>query len=191
MISDTDASTSTLHMLVWQALKTYTVEALLCLLDDDDPIVRTAVGRELHIRGGKQVLDAMLVRCDDARAVAREMAAFTLGQLGTPSFPFRLESIPTLIRLARSDPSSDVRAAAVAALGHLHAMEGKEALLAAARDASADVRANAAVSLGRLGGLPDVVQALEALSLDESSEVQEWAELGIDLAGESAIKGPR
>ena len=55
MISDADASTSTLHLLVWQALQTYTVEALLPLLDDNDSIVRTAAARELQLRGSKQV----------------------------------------------------------------------------------------------------------------------------------------
>ena len=154
MISDADASTSTLHLLVWQALQAYTVEALPPLLDEDDSIFRTAAARELQVRGGRQVLDAMLARCDDSRTIAREPAAFTLGMLGTPCFPCRSESIPSLIKLAASDPSDDVRSAAVAALRHLHAIEGTETLLDAARDSSAEVRANAAVPLVRLGDSP-------------------------------------
>jgi len=132
------------------------------------------------------VFEAMLARCDDDGADSREIAAFTLGQLGLPSFPFRSESISRLIDLTASEcePSSDVRAAAVAALGHLHAVEAKEALFKAAHDVSVDVRANAAVSLGRLGAAPDILHALQILLRDESSEVREWAELGHDIANE-------
>lgn len=66
--------------------------------------------------------------------------------------------------------------------GHLHAIEGKQALFGAAWDASAEVRVNAAISLGRLGATPDVIHALEVLLLDESSEAREWTELGLDIA---------
>ena len=55
MIDDLDGSSSTLRLLVWQALKSYPTEALLKLLGDDDFIVRTAVARELQVRGGSEV----------------------------------------------------------------------------------------------------------------------------------------
>jgi HEAT repeat protein len=182
MISGLDASASTLHLLVWQALQTYTIDALLALLDDRDPIVRTAVARELQTRGGVKVFEASLARCDDQSADGREIAAFILGQLGAPDFPFRSQSIPRLVDLAISDRSSKVRAAAVAALGHLRAVEGRDALFKAARDVSANVRAMAAVSIGGLGGTADVLQVLGELLHDEVNKVREWAELGRDIA---------
>ena len=182
MISEFDASSSTLHLLVWQALRTYTIDALLALLEDKDHIVRTAVARELQTRGGVKVFEIALARCDDPGADAREIGAFILGQLGTPDFPFRSQSIPRLVDLAISDLSSEVRAAAVAALGHLRAVEAKDALFKAAHDISADVRAMAAVSIGGLGATTDVLQVLDELIHDEVNEVREWAELGLDIA---------
>ncbi len=161
------------------------------MLEDEDVVVRTAVARELQIRGERTAFDHVLPRCDDAHDFIREIAAFTLGQFGTPTYPFRSASIPKLAELAVGDSSPEVRAAAVAALGHLHAWESKEVLLRAASDIDPDVRANAAVSLGRLGALPDVIQALQKLLTDPNEEVREWAELGIELTRDAAELGPR
>lgn len=181
MIDNPDFSTSTVRLLVWQALKLYSTDSLVPMLEDEDSVVRTAVASELQLRGERTAFDQVLHRCDDPRDFVREIAAFTLGQFGTPNYPFRLESIPKLCEMADRDVSVDVRASAVAALGHLHARESLKVLLEAARDAEVDVRAMAAVSLGRLGSIPNVVEALQSLLSDPSGEVREWAEFGIGL----------
>jgi HEAT repeat protein len=167
--------------LVFQALKTYSTEALLPMLEDGDVIVRSAVARELHARGERNAFDAALRLCGDSRDFVREIAAFTLGQLGTPTYPFRSESIPRLATMAVGDRSFEVRASAVAGLGHLHAAERLDTLLQASHDAESEVRAMAAVSLGRLGPLPDVVTALDRLLSDPDGEVRDWATLGVEL----------
>lgn len=184
MIDNPDYSSSSIKLLVFQALKAYPTDAVLPLLQDEDVTVRSAAAREIQVRGEKLALDYVLPLCNDGREFVREIAAFTLGQLGTPTYPFRSESIPKLMELA-VDSSAEVRGAAVAALGHLHAVASKDVLLNAAEDVNPDVRAMAAVALGRLGSdssSPDILQALHALSNDPSSEVREWAELGIELA---------
>jgi hypothetical protein len=172
---------STIRGLVFEALRSYPSDALLLMLEDEDAIVRTAVARELQVRGERGALDHVLLRCDDSRDFVREIAAFTLGQFGTPTYPFRLESIPRLADLAVHDPSFEVRAAAVASLGHLRAEESVQVLLDSAKDPEADVRGMAAVSLGRLGASPKVMATLDALLSDPDGEVREWAQLGLEL----------
>ena len=181
MIDNPDYSNSTVRLLVFQALRAYSTHALLPLLLDEDAIVRSAAAREVQVRGEKLALDYVLPLCSDDREFVREIAAFTLGQLGTPTYPFRSESIPKLMELV-ADSSAEVRGSAVAALGHLHATESKEMLLNAAEDADSDVRAMAAVALGRLGSSPDILRTLQVLLNDPSSEVREWAQLGMELA---------
>ncbi|PTR26300.1 HEAT repeat protein [Luteibacter sp. OK325] len=178
---DDEVPNSTVRLLVFEAIRSYPSDALLLMLDDEDTIVRMAVARELQVRGEKKAFDHALLRCDDLRDFVREIAAFTLGQFGTPTYPFRSESIPKLAELAVHDPSFEVRATAVASLGHLHAEESMQVLLESANDPEADVRAMAAVSLGRLGPLPEVVETLDKLLSDPDSEVREWAQLGVEL----------
>ncbi|WP_063571550.1 MULTISPECIES: HEAT repeat domain-containing protein [Luteibacter] len=178
---DDDVSSSTVRLLVFEALRSYPSDALLLMLEDEDTVVRTAVARELHVRGERKAFDHVLLRCDDLREFVREIAAFTLGQFGTPTYPFRLESIPKLVDLAVHDPSFEVRATAIASLGHLHAEESMQVLLESANDSEADVRAMAAFSLGHLGPLPEVVETLDKLLSDPNSEVREWAQFGLEL----------
>lgn|GEM_PF-892136 len=181
MTNSHEASSLTLELLVFEALRSYPSDALLHMLDDESTIVRTAVARELQVRGERTAFDYVLLLCDDSRDFVREVAAFTLGQFGTPTYPFRSECIPRLAEMAAHDASFDVRATAVASLGHLHAEESMQVLLESANDSEADVRAMAAVSLGRLGPLPEVVKTLDMLLSDPHREVREWAQLGVEL----------
>ena len=115
----------------------------------------------------------------DSRSYVREISAFTLGQFGTPTYPFRSDALPRLSELA-VDTSGEVRAAAVSALGHLHAHEYENVIFASATDSESDVRASAAFALGYMSPTPDVVQVLGALLLDPDNGVREWAEFGIE-----------
>lgn len=182
MIDDKDGSSSVLRLLVWQALKIYPTPSLLTLLEDEDVIVRTAVARELQIRSEKESFSRIASLCDDPRDYMREIAAFVLGQFGTPDLPDRERSIEKLMRLLTEDEASDVRAAAASALGHLGAAQAADALLHAAEDSSSEVRASAAVALGSVGGIPKVLEALRRLLVDPDANVRECAEFGIELA---------
>lgn len=187
MIDDFDSSTSTIRLLVSQALKEWPVEGLLRLLYDDDVIVRTGAARELQIRGGDEVFHKVLQYLDDASENVREISAFTLGQLGTPDYPFRKESISALLRLA-PDSSGAVRASVAAAIGHLcyesMPSEAEDVLLHLAKDPDTDVRACAAYALGNATDSPRVATALSELERDLDDEVRSYAELGQELVDE-------
>jgi HEAT repeat protein len=174
LIDDLDCSSSTLRLLAWQALRSYPVHALLALLDDDDYVVRTAVARQLHVRGGTDVFNWAAERATSELPVRRELAAFILGQLGTPAYPFREASIPLLTRLA-ADADEEVRATATAALGHLRADEAADILIASSKDNSDVVRQSAAAALAHLSSSDAVTAALLELLNDSDALVREWA----------------
>lgn len=183
MIDPLDSSESTLRLILWRALSSYSVEDLLPLLLDGDAIVRTAAAKQLHVRPNQAVFKHVSSLCDHQSDDAREIGAFVLGQLGTPVMPFRARSIPILIGLLEGDSSADVRAAATGALGHLAADEANRNLLHAAGDRSAGVRACVAFALGRLTYVDEVGKALKRLARSRNPEVRDWSLLSLELVG--------
>jgi len=184
MIDNPDYSTSTIRLLVFQALKHWETKALFSLLSDEDYIVRSATARELQTRGEEDTFQNLKDLAEDPIAYVREIAAFTLGQLGTPEYPFREQSIP-LLQEFLSDDDSEVRAAAVAAFGHLctdSIPEGVEKkLVEMVVDQSEEVRECLAFTLGSSSGSEEVVAALTRLQKDNSEGVRSWADIGFEL----------
>jgi HEAT repeat protein len=99
-----------------------------------------------------------------------------LGQLGTPSYPYREESLP-LLKEAWHDPNTYVREGVISALGHLSAIELIDLILEAARDQNADIRSAAAAALdaNRFDD-PRAEEALIKLRNDPDEDVRYWAE---------------
>ena len=185
MIDDLDSSASLLRLLVSQGLKSWPWEALLRASLDKSVIVRTAAARELHVRPEVDAIFERIIPMLGSRdAGTREIAAFILGQLGTPAMPRREGSFPHLATLL-SDQSSSVRSVAVSSIGHLahggmpKAIEDK--LVALRDDASADVRAMVAYALGNSSGHGEAMITLEQLIRDPQPEVAEHASLGMDI----------
>ena len=184
MIVNVEVEHPTLGSLAWQGLKRWETHAVLGLLSDEDPLVRTLAGRELQLRGGEDVFRRVLAHCQAPDEALREVCAFVLGQLGTPERPFAGESFPVLVRLL-DDEDVEVRATSAAALGHLVVGEMPDVvlhrLLEAAEDEQAGVRSAVAVSLGGAPNLEAVSDALAKLCTDPVVDVRESAELSIEL----------
>ena len=183
MIDDANLQDSTLRLLVYQALKQYSTEALLPMLSDSDVIVKSAVARELQRRGGDDVFNTALALAQNVRHESREIAAFVLGQLGTPELPYRDRSIPVLKRLL-SDNYYEVRSTAVSALGHLAASEVIDDVIALATDMESEVRESVAFALGFLGPTSRSLEVLNKLKEDQSRDVREWAEFALEQRGQ-------
>ncbi|WP_457337832.1 HEAT repeat domain-containing protein [Rhizobacter sp. P5_C2] len=166
---------STLRLLVFQALQQYSEEALLPMLEDGSSIVRTAVARELQLRGGERTLTRTVALLTSPKVSNREIAVFLLGQLGTPHFPFKQQTIPLIESRLIEDQSEGVREAAAAALGHQADAASVPALLRAATDPSGSVRSAVAASLGQFRSAPQVASALRLLAEDADEAVRDWA----------------
>jgi HEAT repeat protein len=166
----------TIEHLLWRALKLYPTEALFSFLVDKSYRVRMTTARELHIRGEKVAFEWAKDLLGACAAYKREIAVFLLGQLGTPNYPYREESLP-LLKEAWHDPNVDVRAGVISALGHLCAIELIDLILEAAHDQNAEIRAAAAAALdaNRFDD-PRVEQALIKLRIDPDKNVRYWAE---------------
>ncbi len=184
MIDDIDASASTLRLLIGQALKSWNIDAVLRLIVDDDYIVRTAAARELHLRGDQHIFDEVIKLISDKRPYVREISVFVLGQLGTPSIPFKDKSYPIVLRLLK-DKIPDVRMAAAAALGHMSydvmPVDVENALVLKSNDDDKDVRSCVAYALGNSSGSETVKRILKQLESDKEESVRSYAKLGLEL----------
>jgi hypothetical protein len=114
-----DLSSSTSRLLIWQALKKYRVNALVPMLQDPELVVRTAVARELQLRGGAAVWALVKKLCKRRNVSDRVIGLFILGQLGTPRLPYQRESLALIDSMLRYERSPDVVEQALYATGHL------------------------------------------------------------------------
>ena len=138
-------------MLVWQALRLYPTNSLFQFLHDPSSIVRTIAARELQTRAEIDVVfDYTASMVGSSKRRDREIAAFLLGQIGTPNRPLKAKSLPLLETLCR-DSDAEIRATALSSLGRLDAKEALQIVRNALNDT-----------------VPMVVEA--------ASEVLEWLE---------------
>lgn len=178
---DTDDETGMLsRYFVRKGMSDCSTLQLIDLLTDDDRIVRSSAGFLLHISGGSSAdFERVAGLASHAEAYVREVAAYVLGQFGTPDYPFHAQSIPLLSLLAH-DADDEVRLAAVSALGHLRGEAAWEVILASAGDSSPDVRWVVAWLLEFSDGSERSVVALTALAEDVDSAVSAAARESLD-----------
>ena len=135
---------------------------------------------ELIRRPEPLVFQTAAAWCGSDSIAAQGLGASVLSELGfgaEPSLPFRAQSMEILRRLL-TDPKPPVVAAAVIALGRLGLNEDLSLVVSLAGHDTAIVRHAVAVALGGLDS-PEAIDALIALTLDNSSDVRDWAAFGL------------
>ena len=131
-------------------------------------------------RGGEEVLFRARAMASSSDPTERGVAAYLLGQLGTPVRTFPAESAAALEGMAASESDPEVLAAVAHGFGHLGEVYGLDTLLRLAGHPEARVREAAAIALaGRDGDRP--LGALITLSSDESSDVRDWATFALGM----------
>ena len=118
MLDTVDITVSALRIVVHKALKAYDDHQLLAWLEDDEPILKTSAARELHTRPNDRSFERICSLCQDKRHENREVAAFVLGQFGTPACPYAHKSFEILSNLLHDD-YFEVQSAAISAIGQL------------------------------------------------------------------------
>ena len=103
---------STIDTLIWQALEMYPIKVLPQFLTDTNSRVRMAAARAIQLKGGDIEFELASSMLNSKKHLDREIAAFILGQLGTPKLPYRKQSISLLDKALKADRISSVRSAA-------------------------------------------------------------------------------
>jgi methionyl-tRNA formyltransferase len=138
----------------------------------------------LITRGTRDVLEAMIALGADPDPVARDLAAYVLGQLGTlelPAFPEEQARALTAMAARETDPA--VVEAIACAFGMLGEPHGQAWLLEQSAHPDPRVREGVAFALG--GRASDgSLNALIALSQDADADVRDWATFALGTLAE-------
>jgi methionyl-tRNA formyltransferase len=134
----------------------------------------------LAYRGDEEVLFKARSMAEDEDPRERAIAAYVLGQLGTPVRTFPGESAAALEAMAAREQDPDVLETIVHGFGHLGEPYGLDALVELAAHPEVRVREAAAIALaGRQA--PLATDTLIRLSRDERSEVRDWATFALGM----------
>jgi HEAT repeat protein len=165
-----------IELALFYMFRDFPTKVLLKYLVDRSWRVRLAAAHELEVRGERVAFDWAKELLTARAAYKREIATHILGQLGTPNYPYREESL-VLLKEAWHDKDSHVREGVICALGHLCAVELIDLILEAAQAPEAEVRCAAAFAFYRNSfDDPRAEQALIKLRDDQNEEVRYWAE---------------
>jgi len=134
----------------------------------------------LAYRGDEEVLFRAQAMAGSADPLERGIAAFLLGQLGTPVRTFPAESAASLEAMAAAEQDPGVLEAIAHGFGHLGEPYGLDTLISLAAHADARVREAAAIALAGRAAAP-AVDALIRLSRDEESDVRDWATFALGV----------
>jgi hypothetical protein len=118
-IDPIDLSASTSRLLIWEALRSYSVKALIKMLGEPEIEVRTSAARQLHIRGGGAAWAAARKLCLSRRPGDRVLGLFVLGQLGTPRLPYKHQTLGLIDALLSRRQPALVIEQALYSVGHL------------------------------------------------------------------------
>ena len=134
----------------------------------------------LAYRGDEEVLFRARAMAEDGDPLERGIAAFLLGQLGTPVRTFPAESAAALESMAAREQDPGVLEAIAYGFGHLGDPYGLDTLIGLSSHGDARVREAAAIALAGRAGAP-AVDALIRLSRDEHSDVRDWATFALGM----------
>ena len=153
-------------------------EQIVSALNAPDEDARWKIVQSLHLRGTRDAFELAARLCTSANASERRLGADLLGQLGTPAFPYKDESVPVLLGMLEAERDASVLNAVAIALGHLKDPVAIEPLAKLKTHPDSEVRFG--VTFGLLGYENDMaISALVELSRDTDTDVRNWATFGL------------
>lgn len=175
--------------LAWCYMKTLTDESLFQLLDSDEDVVRTLASMTIQLRATDFLFHQVLTLQDAKPYYLREVCAYILGQIKVDKIEY-LRQIPEVLFKLSQDKRLLVKRAAICALGHFYRFhrdkvpvsdEIYQMILNASKYKSAGIRSASAFSLSKMPDCEEVRQTLHRLLEDEDIDVQEWAEVALEI----------
>jgi len=177
--------------LIWRGLKDFPTPGVFLYLEDANVIVRSEAAHRLQLRPSRTVFLHVAKLLKSTTVYKREVAAFTLGQLGTPKRPYKKDSTRVLLQALKTESNAIVRSTIIVALGQLKAEKALRRIVPFAKDRSPGVRAAVATAIGEIycerskDIPPRLMRLVRKLRTDRSRSVREWAALSLEL-----IRGP-
>lgn len=175
--------------LAWRYMETLTDEPLFQLLYSDEDVVRTLASMTIQLRATDFLFHQVLTLQDAKPYYLREVCAYILGQIKVDKIEY-LQQIPEVLFKLSQDKRLLVKSAAICALGHFYRFhrdkvpvsdEIYQMILNASKHKSAGIRSALAFSLSKMPDCEEVRQTLHRLLEDEDIDVQEWAEVALEI----------
>lgn len=175
--------------LAWRYMETLTDEPLFQLLYSDEDVVRTLASMTIQLRATDFLFHQVLTLQDAKPYYLQEVCAYILGQIKVDKIEY-LRQIPEVLFKLSQDKRLLVKRAAICALGHFYRFhrdkvpvsdEIYQMILNASKHKSAGIRSASAFSLSKMPDCEEVRQTLHRLLEDEDIDVQEWAEVALEI----------
>lgn len=173
----------------WRYIKSLPDDELFILLDSDENVVRTLAAMTIQLRATDFLFHQVLTLQDAKPYYLREVCAYILGQIKVDKIEY-LQQIPEVLFKLSQDKRLLVKSAAIYALGHFYAYHNEtvpvsndiyQMILSASKHKSAGIRSASAFSLSKMPDCEEVRQTLHRLLEDEDIDVQEWAEVALEI----------
>lgn len=180
---------SELEILAKQYMETLDDTQVFRLLYEKEYLVRMNAGIVIQLRATDFLFHQVLTLQDAKPYYLREVCAYILGQIKVDKIEY-LRQIPEVLFKLSQDKRLLVKSAAICALGHFYGFhrdkvpvsdEIYQMILNASKHKSAGIRSASAFSLSKMPDCEEVRQTLHLLLEDEDIDVQEWAEVALEI----------
>lgn len=178
-----------INILAYQYIQTLNDDEIFKLVNHHNFTVRHLAGMATQLRATTHLFNKVLTLQNQKPYYLREVCAYILGQFKTEKLE-QLNAIPPILLKLTQDKSTQVKASAICALGHFcrHHKDLVEdfdeilnTILKYQYHKSADIRGSVAFALASIPDCEKVRTALNELLQDDDIDVQEWAEVALEI----------
>lgn len=178
-----------LDILAYKHIQTLRDDDVFQLLSNDEYRVRSLASKIIQMRATAPLFNKVLTLQNQEPYYLREVCAYILGQFKTENVE-QLKAIPPILLTLTKDKSIQVKVSAICALGHFCSYhkdliddfdEILTALLKYQSHKSSNIRGSVAFALASMPDCETVRTALNELLQDDDIDVQEWAEVALEI----------
>lgn len=178
-----------INILAYQHIQTLDDEEVFKLVNYHEYTVRHLAGMVAQLRATDYLFHQVLTLQNAKPYYLRETCAFILGQFKTENTE-QLKAIPPILLTLTQDKSIQVKVSAICALGHFFRYHKDllgdfddvlNTVLKYQHHKSSNIRGSVAFALASMPDCETVRTALNKLLQDDNIDVQEWAEVALEI----------